>query len=70
MFCGASAELEPREACLAMQGCNNCRVDIRLKGQWTGTGWRITQALVEKHGADAIYKADREAAELRNRKRA
>lgn len=34
--------------------CNNCRVDIGTQGQWTGNGWRVFAALVERYGREAV----------------
>lgn len=43
-FCAAStAGMTPTVALKCMSRCNNCNVDIQVKGQWTNVGWRIFQ---------------------------
>lgn len=59
-YCGASPSIPLHEAMIALKGCNNCRVDIHMKGEWTGDGWRVLQALREKHGHAYFAKAWRE----------
>ncbi len=44
-FCGASVEMPNEDALTRMAGCNNCRIDIELRGGWTGIGWGILRAI-------------------------
>jgi hypothetical protein len=39
-----------KEAIKKLKGCNNCLVDIELRGEWTGKGIAAIKALAAKHG--------------------
>lgn len=54
-FCGADGkEATVAEYLAKVQGCNNCRADIAMKGQWTGDGWDISQRIKARLDAGDI----------------
>ena len=53
-FCGASADDTPEEAAAAMENCNNCQIDVKLKGQWTGIAWAIINAIRARKGMELL----------------
>ena len=56
--CGARSDMDPIEAFRRIAACNNCQMDIKLKGVWTGRGAAIRRVLLHRWG-----KAHVEAAE-------
>lgn len=60
-FCGASPNQDVDEALRAMCRCTNCLVDLYERGAWTGVAWRVTKALVERHGAERVAQAAKAA---------
>ena len=56
-YCGADDSQLLVEVIAALRGCNNCRVDIKTAGKWTGNGYGILQALVAKYGEAAVVAA-------------
>ena len=54
-FCGCDPSKDLlSEAIRKIQGCNNCRVDIMLKGDHTGAGWQAIKDLVKLHGREEV----------------
>lgn len=54
IFCGANGD--DLDTITLMAGCNNCRLDLMLNGEWTGYGWKIVQEWIEKFGPDEVAR--------------
>jgi hypothetical protein len=51
------------DAIAELKNCMNCRVDINMRGAWTGAGLRSLKHLAEIHGLDAVKQAWKDIAE-------
>lgn len=58
MFCGSSADDEPEDFIAAVGHCTNCRVDLMLKGQWTGHAWAALNAIRQRKGLRPFTESD------------
>lgn len=55
VYCNCDPEKDTlKEAVEKLLGCNNCRVDLHLLGDWTGNGTKALKDLVAKHGKEAV----------------
>jgi hypothetical protein len=56
-FCEAEKAETLGEAIRRLRGCNNCRMDIQIRGKWSGDGLAILRRLAERYGADEVAAA-------------
>lgn len=45
--CQSTKAKNPDEWAKMIDGCNNCKVDIQMKGEWTGSGLYSFQRIVK-----------------------
>ena len=56
-FCGAKVGGELDDTLRKLRSCNNCRIDIQMCGDWTGTGDAILRDLIARYGKQAVADA-------------
>lgn len=66
--CGAHENGEIRAMAEALTHCNNCRVDIHLKGHWTQIGYPILQSLIQRYGQGLVSAEIHRAKEIQTRR--
>ena len=53
--CGADFNKRTLEENLELiSNCTNCLADLKLNGNWTGSGFRIMTKLIEKYGIKVV----------------
>ncbi len=60
-YCGAETGGELVPTLDRILKCTNCRSDMHLRGQWTGSGWSILLDLVQRFGQDQVEAAMKSA---------
>lgn len=48
-YCGVTGHEEREVFVATVEHCHQCRVDILMKGQWTGYGWQALTRFLDRH---------------------
>lgn len=59
VYCGAQIGDDLDSTLIKLLKCVNCRLDIQMRGEWTGTGWAIARDLVKRFGIESVEEAEK-----------